>query len=271
MSPLHDVVLPCEGVDQGNDVRLLESARQVLAAHIPVVRRISVLPAGSKASFAAVLRAERARARGAPRPVVAVRDRDFLERAVLDDLRERAVRSDAEVAWPLRRHSIESYVLDPEHLSGAAGVVAADAERLLCDLAEERRWVDAVRGALEDAAYRVRGPRPPPVCGPIGSERDAEDIARRCVGEWAAQVGKELEAERAVVKLGKLARDFERDGPPWTRVDGKELLVALEIKLRAEGKLPGGGLARRLVDHAERARPPGPLVEDLRILFAALT
>lgn len=59
MSLLDAVVLLCEGIENGVDVRLLEQARSAAQGVLPEARRVSVVPGGSKVDLPALVRAHR--------------------------------------------------------------------------------------------------------------------------------------------------------------------------------------------------------------------
>jgi hypothetical protein len=84
------VVLVCEGVPGGADVRLLNVALIALGKENALARRIDpVFPAGSNADLKPTSRILR-RQRGVPSGVLAVRDRDFRRRPSLHEVRGRA-------------------------------------------------------------------------------------------------------------------------------------------------------------------------------------
>lgn len=261
MSLLDDVTVLCEGVANGPDVRLLETARQTLRSTLPLADRIGFKAAGSKIVLESSIQAYRG-LRATPL-VFAIRDRDFLRRELIEAQRAAAVERAPEAAraWPLSRHSIESYLLEPAFLAAATG---AEVETELVEFARERRWLDLARATLEDAGYRLRGTRRVK----FGDEMPGDlDAAVRLVYEslvtWGTQAQAALDPAQAEALLAAFDRDFRDDGPEWTRVDGKELLRRVEERLR-QGPLPGGELRNLLLRHAEQHEPPTALVDDLR-------
>lgn len=263
MSLLEDVTVLCEGVANGPDIRLLETARQALRRSVPLADRIVITPAGSSADLAPSIRAYR-RLRRVPF-VFAIRDRDFLRREFVEQAREKAFgrAPDAGRAWPLSRHSIESYLLEPTFVAAAMGI---EIEADLASFARERRWLDLARATLEDGGYNLRRTRAEPRDEMPTDMAAAVSLVRESLFEWASRAQAALDPANAEALLDAFDRDFRDDGPEWTRVDGKSLLGRVEERLR-QGPLPGGDLRDQLLRHAERHGPPAPLVDDLRVFF----
>jgi hypothetical protein len=216
VSSLDDITLLCEGVDQSVDqgdeerpvdVRLLENARQAARAMQPIALRVTIRPAGSKSDMPAAIRAHRSTE--PPRRAYAMRDRDFLRRPLLEDERVRAVSTAKEAlehprAYPLRRHCIESYLIEPDFVEVALEVSGVAAK--LSEFAEQRRWPDVSRAALEDVGYRARRARPR-----LGKAAAAGLRGRRAAldqGRW----------EKTPSCAGKLVSN-ERCSP-WRRPNG---------------------------------------------------
>lgn len=268
MSVLEDLVLLCEGVAAGPDVRLFEAARHALAGRHRIASAIEVFPASSKADLMPTLRALQS-VRGPNCRIVAVRDRDFLTTESLTSMRAGAQTSPPTAAYPLARHCLESYLIEPAFVEAAAGYPATAVERLLRSTAEVRVWNDVVRAVLEARAFKARKLRPTTSQGAKDRDTAIERISEALAG-WSDDladirnteyVGAEVDAWYA----GMAANE------PWTRVDGKELMAALERQLRNLG-LPqgGGGLRSHLLRHAEQHVPPEPFVAELSALFTAL-
>lgn len=262
MSLLDGITVLCEGIDQGLDVRLLEIVRNALQSDVPVATRINFRPAGSKADLAPMIRAHR-QSRNT-RLVFAVRDRDFLPRVLVDEHRVKAFADADTLPFPLSRHCLESYLLEPAFVMAALGL--ADVQAQLDVLAAARHWVDVGRAVLDDAGWHVRRVRLD-LAGNPTTEIEARELVRAAVQAYTTHLSDGRALTRAMTKFDDVLADFAQDAL-WCRVDGKELLVALEGQLRSAGKLPRGDLLEHLLRHAEKAGPPAPLMDDLRVVFA---
>ncbi len=270
MTSPYEIVVYCEGTSGGADVRLLEQARAALEADgWTDAGRLTLIPAGAWFNLAPVVRAARGAQQGAGR-CFAVRDRDFMRRADLELDRAQALDEQASdpKAWPLSRHSIESYLLEPAWLGNA--IEAQELAERIDRLAAARRFLDAVRAALSVVTQAVRTRRVSIGLAPVPDEPTARRVLADRLRALRTDIKAELLIPGARSHLGAILRDFEADGELRTRVDGKRLLRTLEAGLRDDGILPGGGLKARLVKHAEEAKPPEPLVQDLRLLVSRI-
>jgi hypothetical protein len=262
VSLLDGITVLCEGIDQGLDVRILELARAELQPQLPIAARVTLRPAGPKNELPSAIQWHRA-LRNTSR-VYALRDRDFLPSALLESRRRQASSHDQRVAFPLRRHCIESYLVDPAFVAAALSLdKLPDVEAI----AQRRLWLDVSRAVLEEAAYHARERRPRIRAAWPTSEEEAREAVRASMSAGAADVSAGATVEQVVGRVAFFAEDFNRD-VVWTRVDGKELLRVLETTL--QGVLPGGGIIRGLSRHAETRGAPGALVDELRELLSSL-
>lgn len=268
MSALDDIVLLCEGVDGGLDVTFLELARRAVQHAQPLALRVAIKPAGSKADLRPAVRARRDV--WEKRHVFAVRDRDFLRRPRLEEARRKALSlvEDEPPAFPLRRHCIESYLIEPRFVEAAVGIAGAATK--LSELAERRRWVDVCRAALDDVDFRMRGLRPRMRKETASSAEEAIRVVERKLEEYRGALVPQTRQPTVSELVQEIIEDFEADGPLWTRVDGCELLAGLRDWLDDQNRLPGGDLHRLLRKHAERVGPPAPLVEEMTELLGRL-
>ncbi len=258
MSILTDPVIFCEGRARGADVRLLEAARNALLGSHPIAARVEIRPAGSVGDLGPLLRLYA----DAPRPVRAIRDRDFLPRSVVEQQRRKVIRP-----FPLGRHCIESYLLDAALVCPLVDVTGPEYEATRHELARRRLWTDVARGVVARYVGRHRlhpragEGRPDDRGGTIGAVETALNV-------FAAEVETRLEEFVVTDAVDAMREDFRRDGPPWTRVDGKALLHALRDTFDPTGARFGSreAFVKRLVDRAER-RPPRALVDDLARLL----
>jgi hypothetical protein len=273
VSSLDDITLLCEGVDQRSvDVRLLEIVRQAARAMQPIALRVTIQPAGSKSDMPAAIRAHRST--NSSRRAYAMRDRDFLRGPLLDDERVRAVSTAKEAlehprAYPLRRHCIESYLIEPDFVEAALEVSGVAAK--LSEFAEQRRWRDVSQAALEDVGYRARQARPTLGKAAPHSFEDAVASVSAALSIYEPEVKQELGKPTPEELVQVFAQDFADAGPLWTRVDGKRLLLALEDWFRTSGVLPGGDLTGELLRYAAEEAPPTPLVEEMAAFLALIS
>ncbi|MDI1429590.1 hypothetical protein [Polyangium sorediatum] len=265
----NEIDLLCEGVPEGLDVRFLEMARFAVQKTLPFAARVGIFDAGSKLDLVPSVRARRTLFKKGY--VFAVSDRDFLIRPLLEDRRAKALDLAIEgeglkrlTAYPLRRHCIESYLIEPafiEHALGISGV-----SDVLAQMAERRRWIDIVRAVLEDVAYKARQARPRlgdalPTC-----EGEAVRIVAEKIHAYRDAIQRQTQQEEPSSLVRMFADDFDDDGSLYTRVDGKELLGELRTWLDQQGLLPGGDLHTALRHHADRHGPPLPLIEEVAVL-----
>lgn len=190
-----------------------------------------------------------------------------MPQGLLQRERSRAITDIKPPAYPLRRHCIESYLIDPPFLESAIGATGVAGR--LEEMARQRRWHDVCRAALDEAAYEVRGERPKLASAP-GSLEQAIDVVRQALSTYEGSIHAALRRRDAEGRVRAFDEDFSADGPLWTRVDGKELLASLELSLRPSPALRGGNLANRLLRYAEQEGPPAPLVEDMKELLTGI-
>lgn len=264
MSLYDSVQLFCEGSKGSEDAILLEQARDALERRgHPLAPRVEVVPVGNKDGLKAYLRTFLEHL-NTPVPIVrafAIRDRDFLTRAEVTERRAKAARS--EEAWPLSRHSIESYLADPDYLARVLGVDASSIATELEALASAQFWSDVVTACRDDLAYRAREPRPK---HQGASSRDLAVQALRDILEaFSARLSGAL-AVSVEERVDHFAADFQDGEPLWARVHGKDLLGALKSRLQAR-KLPIKRLNR---DELAQWDPPSALVSDLEALLDAI-
>lgn len=269
MTPLRaeDITLFCEDKPDGRSQRILDAAVGALIVDLPFAAAVRTVGVLSKNDV--VVRAKFARAQTRPKlRVLAVRDRDFLTSALVASARGRTFDDDAQrvMAWPLPRHSVESYLLDDDVL----GATVTDEPRhvlttRIVEAAAARRWLDIVRGTLEDASFRLRRLRAPSVTTPPESRASALDVVRDRVSRMRDDSARELDPELVTGCFDALAADIDAGGPLEHRVDGRELVGDVARAL-------GRDAATMLEELAQRARraPPAALVADLRALLEAV-
>lgn len=114
MSEFDEIRLYCEDEERRPTVRLLFLALDALKGDVHIAGAIDPRSTGNKEDVKARVRhARRDRIRA-----FGVRDRDFLERSLVDEMRQNALHVGPRVEpWPLSRHAIESYLLDPPFLA----------------------------------------------------------------------------------------------------------------------------------------------------------
>ena len=268
MSRFDDILLFCEDKAQGTTVRLLEFAVQALRRDLPLASSVEPRAVGSKSNVK--VRFHFARHDGLR--AFAVRDRDFLERSLLDKHRKSAIAPGLNPeAWPLRRHCIESYLIEPAFLAALVpGRTIAEWEALLEELAQARRWLDLTRAALIAARFQMTRLEWPSADLLVSTRDQAvTEIARQC--EKMSDVAQSALNESTVcAKLEALEKDFADDGPLAHRVDGRKLLTALGARLSSEGLEPKGGLGPALMGHAERNGCPRPLLDEVRAVLEGI-
>jgi len=268
VSQYDTIRLYCEGTAGSLDVDLLDRARRALESRTnghPLARVVEIRSAGSKLNLKPLLTAVRdadSRAR-----VYAVRDRDFLPRELATKLRG----SPRVEPWPLQRHSIESYLIDPGHLDSALGQSSLDATSdgahfepwvaLLERLAAEQFWPDVVTACREQIAFDIRSVRP--ATPEVSNREQASAAVQALVAAFPEKVRLALPSSPDDL-VNHYERDFAEDGPVWTRVRGDRLLA--KLLQRVEKKNLGFDVRKRLVTHA----PPQALVDALEHLLNAI-
>jgi hypothetical protein len=266
MSDLDEICLYCEDEERRPTVRLLFLALEGLKGDIPLAEAIGPRPTGSKEDV-------KVRVRHARRDKVrafSVRDRDFLDRSRVDEMRWKALRADWRTAepWPLSRHAIESYLLDPRFLAQALpSRTEAQWRTLLDEMAEARKWTDLLRAALVDLRWRISRVEWAGTDSLLASRDEALTELSLRFAQTRAAIEAALREPDARAKFESLEKDFAADGPLVHRVDGKRLLKALDERLVQEGSRRAEGLLGFLLTHAERHGCPQALLDDLRPLL----
>lgn len=250
----------CEGVEQGPDIRLLEAARVALQDDLPIAEDAEIRAAGSRGDLNPLLRLDHRRT-----TVRALRDRDFTPQAMLDRQRQKPHR-----AYPLSRHSIESYLLDSKLFSKVIGVDRDIYEKARDEEAHARLWTDVGRGVIEQFCIRHRLHPSTGTASP-GDRPAAISTVETSLNTFLARVEKRLEEFELAAEIDDMHRDMISNGPVWARVDGRSLLWALRDRFDSDGKRFGKrrDLRDRLVARAE-IQPPAALIEDLRGLLLTL-
>ncbi len=170
--------------------------------------------------------------------------------------------------WPLSRHAIESYLLDPPFLTQALpSRTEVQWKALLDHMAEARRWTDLLRATLVDLRWRVSRVEWTGTDAHLTSKDEALAELSSRFAKTKADIETALREPDARTKLESLEKDFAADGPLVHRVDGKRLLKALDEHLVREGTRRAGGLLEALLTHAERHGCPQVLLDDLRPLL----
>jgi hypothetical protein len=181
--------------------------------------------------------------------VVAIRDRDFLQARLLD--------KDKPHVHSLRRHCLESYLLEPDLLEKALGVT--DAERKLLALAEDRFWPDVARAVLDAIGYELRRDR----LGlgdelPVDKANVASIVQSKLDSFRSDLVSKPIDIQTLV---DAFAVDMRSD-PLWMRVNGKALLKTFAANLEPK-TLPGGDIESTLFRWCAENGPPHSLVNEV--------
>lgn len=253
--------LYCEGVAGGLDVRLIEATLFEIQRTDVRASRIRVLPAGSKGAVAAVVKARRSVG-----SAVGVCDRDYRPAVLLRQHRANVEKGQ----FPLSRHCVESYLVEPALLMGLGAWSIADAEAILQEEAEALVWRCAAAGVVEGYNRQfLRALRVP--------DFDESNSRDQAIGSVEAQLNTlrdEVEqfASGFDVRsaVDEMVQDFQRDGPQWTRVDGKKLAKRVSVRLGKHA--PRGGLVKwaMLQIDAGTAEVPTALVTDLTALLNTL-
>jgi hypothetical protein len=247
---LGEITVLCEGQLEGRDIRWLGLALDAAG----LSRSIDVTPAGSKTNLKPTILGLRQSLQ--TRRVYALRDRDFLTTDLLTkDL-------DAGIC-PLRRHCLESYLLEPLLLESAFGITGI--EKILTERAGARLFLDVARASVEDFAFSLRGLRPSFDSDAPRTIEEAVEAVQRVISEFIAG----LVAPDAATLTDRFAKDMQADRL-WTRVDGKALLGEIEQYLRGS-VLPGGDIEGRLFKWCATNGPPSSLVEDVRHALGVLS
>jgi len=268
MSQFDEILLFCEDEANRPTVRLLLIAVQELRREVQIAASVEPRPVGGKSDVKVRVR----HAREDRKRAFGVRDRDFLERKLLDEQRRRALLIDSKFAdaWPLRRHCVESYLIEPAFLASVLGRTEAEWQGMLDELATARRWPDLVRAALTDVRWQMSRLDWPHASASVSTRDEAfAEISTQCA-EMARVAGEALDTGRVRAKLEALELDFTADGPLSLRVDGRGLLKALGARLKQEGREPKAGLLDALLSHAERHGYPRPLLEEVRELLLGI-
>jgi len=234
---------------------------EAVAKKVAIARKVDFRPGGSKVNLAPAV-ADHRRVHST-QLAFAVRDRNFMPAQLLQKNRELALSGKTPPPYPLRRHCLESYLLEPAFVRTAIGV---DIHAKLGEMVEARRWTDVCRAVHEDVAYRVREPRPSTKAKPA-SEEEAVEAVREALRQYNEKVDASREEIDAAAIVHAFASDFDADGPLWTRLDGKKLMGAIEQWLGNESLLPGGDLKKKLLDHAKLHSVPEPLASEMEELI----
>jgi hypothetical protein len=265
-----DITLLCEDTAGGRSERLLEAALQELRADLPYA--LAVVPIGMLSKNDVQVRAKFARGEGFR--AFGLRDRDFLERILLDDHRKHTFHAQpAQVKpWPLPRYCIENYLLDDDVLGEVLPGVDVNALRVVVDgAASARRWFDVTRGTIDDIVWRLRRIRQSSIKSKPADREAAMNMVRGVIEALRLAITEETFEERLTRKLDALAADMESDGPLRHRVDGRALVDDVEraLALTHESNLPVGGLLSALDKQAHRL-PSQALKADLRAVLEAM-
>lgn len=273
MTPLRkeDITLFCEDAPRGLTARLIEAALQDLRKEPGLGFAGLVAPNGSSSKNDVQVWTRFARIQDYR--AVGLRDRDFLSKDLVADLRSKAFDRDPKnvTVWPLPRRCIESYLLDADVLCPALPGVDPTELRALVDVAAQaRRWLDVARGAVEAFLWQWRQVQRRSVAG-RPADRASAIVAATQIAELAKTEATRLCDEgRLAAQVDALAEDMEADGPLRHRVDGKELILDVQVALMSAHptQVPAGDLLSALRRVAHR-QPPAGLVNDLRSLLLA--
>lgn len=247
-----EMTLVCEGQPRGRDVRWLGLVMGQLSETLDIAGKVRVVPAGSKADLGAAVRGLRESLRTAR--IYGIRDRDFLRRDLVAGQRAGDV-------YPLDRHCLESYLIEPSVVEAALG--ARDVATIVEQLAAARFWRDVARAVADDISYRCREVFRLSMSAPaeaIGSAEQAAAHISAAIQPLPARITAAMPDVSALVQ--SFAEDM-RSAPIWTRVDGCELMNGLERELR-RSVLAGGDIEGRLFRWCSENSPPLPLLEAVK-------
>lgn len=189
--------------------------------------------------------------------VVAIRDRDFVQASLLD--------KDKPHVHSLRRHCLESYLLEPDVLEKALGVT--NVERKLLALAEDRFWPDVARAALDAIGYELRRDRLELGDELPGDKATVTTIVQSKLDSFRSDlVSKPIDIQALV---DAFAVDMPSD-PIWKRVNGKDLLKTFASSLDSK-ILPGGDIESTLFRWCAENGPPHSLVNEVHEILVHVT
>ncbi len=250
----------CEGADNGPDIRLIEAARFALEGESELAQETEVRAAGSRGDLNPLLRLEHRFG-----DVRALRDRDFSPRGVVDAQRAKPHRS-----FPLSRHCIESYLLDTGLISGIAGIPSDEYESLRDAAAAERLWMDVHRGVIEQFCARHRL-HPARGTEQVRDRAAATAAVETSLNAFLARIETRMDSFDVAHEVEAMRLDMQRDGPLWSRVDGKKLLRDIHGRLNRKGMRLGKQqrFEQALLTRAE-LDPPAALVDDVRALLETI-
>lgn len=246
------MIVYCEGVQGGLDLRLLEAARQALArAGEARAHDVELRPASSHDAIQSRMSADRANGQ----VVGGLRDRDYLPRDVLNTLRANPAK-----AFPLSRFSVESDLMHPDLLAEASGRTQAEVVDLLETHAEALFWPAAVDGTIQRFNRQHRRDLRQLDTQEPTDEASAQAALATQVERLGDEVAEALRGFPAAEALVEMANDLRTDGPLWTRVDGKRLWSRVQADLAIRGGL------KTVLGHIEdgRSEVPAGLVAELR-------
>lgn len=258
------MIVYCEGIERGLDVRLLEAARDTLkrSGH-PGAAVLDFRPSGSWTIVQQRLAVDREAShsnRAAKVQSVGLRDRDYLPRELVVQHRQQPGKR----AFPLSRYSIESYLLEPALLAQDTGSDVAVVHQILSDEAWALRWRAAIDGAVDGYNRQhhrdlCRWDGPAPEDEPTAQAGLAAQL--EALKDEVSEKAGHFDANRA---LAEMAADLVNDGPLWTRVEGRRL--ASQVAQR----LDRGPNLRRILDLIEtgQAAVPQALLADLSAALA---
>lgn len=263
-----EVIVLCEGQPAGHDLRSLERARSAIeqGGGMEWVRAVKLVPAGGKGELRSELRLRRRIFHGQPIRFAAIRDRDFLRSEDVQSYRNEAVKLTGDQAWPLARHSVESYLLDPALLASVG--VSPEIVASLPAFAAQRLWYDLACSSVEVVrllANRERIQITAPIDA-LTSREAAVAAAKRATESWQVRVDSLFvqTGARIEVEIDSDAKDFLSGPLLEHRVHGKDLLATVASSAGMSD------LSDRLVRQVERSSPPQSLVDDLCVFLNQL-